>query len=119
MARTGTADLVMHMGDIAYADNHADEHSQKCDGCSGPNNYQDRLNAFYESVTPIGTRIPMMYGVGNHDMLCRAVDYKRRVGDSMPFEASGGTRDGTVCAASSPPPAPSRAPLHDVRTACA
>ncbi len=59
---THYSDLIMHVGDISYADN---------ERILGPNvHYDDIYNEFFDLIAPITSRAPYLVSPGNHDVSC-------------------------------------------------
>lgn len=93
---TRYTDLLLHAGDISYADN---------ERILGPNKNYDRItNEFFDLIEPISSRAPYLVTPGNHDVTCHILgdegcyDYHRNFNVfntrfSMPSETCGGAKN--------------------------
>jgi hypothetical protein len=74
MRLAGELDLVLHVGDISYADLRS-----------------DFWDTYLRKVEPINAYVPVMLQPGNHESLLDFVAYRNRVGRSMPGRGGNGT----------------------------
>lgn len=89
-------ELVLHPGDLGYADTWSQNPANKDDG---ENAYAAILERFYDQLAPISQRKPYMVSPGNHEAACvlthhkskfcpegqkNFTDFRIRFGDNMP-----------------------------------
>lgn len=66
-------DMVMHVGDVGYADG-----------------YEERWDSLFNTMQPAATRVPYMTAPGNHECVFNFTAYRTRM--HMPYEYSNGSQ---------------------------
>ena len=79
MASRGAFDIILHNGDISYADNrlHINDGTQ----------YMDDFNGFMTNISCLSSQTPYMLAVGNHEAYCAYIEYVVRA-INQPWNAS-------------------------------
>lgn len=77
MSQDGELDLIVHAGDISYADNRASiNHGTIYDGV---------INQYFNEMMPATAQTPYMLSSGNHEAILDFLAYRTRVAPTMPI----------------------------------
>lgn len=75
------AQLIVHCGDISYADDRADINNGTI--------YEGVWDDFLNEIQPYSSLVPYMFSPGNHESIYDFIVYQKRISTSMPSVSSG------------------------------